>query len=261
MFVLYFPFIVEAGLLYKAIPPLYSIKDGKKTKYFTENIDIVKYIEKSFLANNGFKKLNKTDFSQKEATTFFLKNSDYIYYLEKIANTYAVNPYLLEIVLNHYIANKKTIKFDKLKKEVSSAYRFMNVVKENGTIVVTGTIEKSNLIIFGPKFIYDCKDIIDIIEKNDELYYLLNGKKASIYTIMKSYDSNTPKEIQRYKGLGEMGDGQLGESTLRPNSDRTLVRYTMDSAKESINFIREYESDTKKILGEIGIVTRDDLLD
>ena len=61
MFVLYFPFIVEAGLLYKAIPPLYSIKDGKKTKYFTENIDIVKYIEKSFFANNGFKKLNKTD--------------------------------------------------------------------------------------------------------------------------------------------------------------------------------------------------------
>jgi DNA gyrase subunit B len=35
MFVMYYPFLIEAGMVYKAVPPLYSIKDGKKTKYFT----------------------------------------------------------------------------------------------------------------------------------------------------------------------------------------------------------------------------------
>ena len=99
------------------------------------------------------------------------------------------------------------------------------------------------------------------MESNDSLYYMLNKQKSSLLTVMKVYESNTPKDIQRYKGLGEMGDGQLGESTLKPDSDRMLIRYTMESAKEAINFIREYESDTKKILSEVGVVTRDDLLD
>jgi DNA gyrase/topoisomerase IV subunit B len=57
-----------------------------------------------------------------------------------------------------------------------------------------------------------------------------------------------------------MGDGQLGESTMHPDS-RTLIQYTMEDAKEAIQFIRDYESDGKKILSEVGLVTRDDLVD
>lgn len=261
MFVMYYPFLIEAGMVYKAVPPLYSIREGKKTKYFTENIDMIKYVQRFFLANNQFKTIDKKDLSQKEITSFFLKNADYIYFLERAASTYAVDPYLLELVLIHYMGNKKSIKFDKLKKEVKSAYRFMDVYNDDGTIVIKGSIEKSNLIIFSEKFIRDCSNVLRIMESNDSLYYMLNGKKSSLYTIMKVYDSNMPKDIQRYKGLGEMGDGQLGESTLRPNSDRMLIRYTMDDARDAINFIREYESDSKKILSEIGVVTRDDLLD
>ena len=77
---------------------------------------------------------------------------------------------------------------------------------------------------------------------------------------MKVYNSIIGK-VQRYKGLGEMPADDLAESTLYPGSDRTLIRYTMDDAKETINLIREYESNTKKILGEVGVVTREDLLD
>jgi DNA gyrase/topoisomerase IV subunit B len=57
-----------------------------------------------------------------------------------------------------------------------------------------------------------------------------------------------------------MDDNQLGESTLSINN-RTLIRYTLDDAKEAINLIRDYESNTKKILAHTGIVTREDLLD
>lgn len=261
MFVMYFPFLIEAGMVYKAVAPLYSIKEGKKRRYFTENIDFIKYLQKTFIAQNDFRDTKKNPLQPKDLTKFFLNNTDYIYYLEKIANTYAVDPYLLEIVLDHYIINGKTIKFDKLKKEIKSAYRFMDVEMNGNIVVVKGTIDKSNLIIISDKFLSDCTSILNIIESNNSIYYLLNGKKSSLYTIMKAYEAVTPPNRQRYKGLGEMNGNELGESTLRPDGDRTLIRYTMDSAKEAIDFIREYESNSKKILSEIGSVTREDLLD
>jgi DNA gyrase subunit B len=262
MFVLYFPFLISNGKVYKAIPPLYSIKEGKKTKYFTENIDLIKYIQKRFLTHNDIKNIKKKAITNRELTKFFLTNADYIYFLEKTANTFAVDPYLLEMVLYHYVVNKHKIKYDKLKKEVTSAYRFMNVHKQNGTIIVKGTIDKSNLIIISDKFIRSCTDILNLIEANKDLYYILNKNKATVYTIMKAYEDAMPnaKIFQRYKGLGEMGDGQLGESTMHPDS-RTLIQYTMEDAKEAIQFIRDYESDGKKILSEVGLVTRDDLVD
>ena len=261
MFVMYFPFLIEAGMVYKAIPPLYSIKEGKKRRYFTENIDYIKYNQKIFLDNNVLTDLSKNPINSKDITKFFLVNADYIYNLEKVANTYCVDPYLLEIVLLHYISNKNNIKIDKLRKEIKSVYRFMDVFNKNGIIVVQGTIDASNTIIMHEKFLNDCREVFKIINDNDSLYYMLNGKKASLYTIMKAYKATTPSNRQRYKGLGEMNDGELGESTLRPDGDRTLVRYTLEDAKEAINVIREYETDTKKILTHVGSVSRDDLAD
>lgn len=257
---MYYPFLIEAGMVYKAIPPLYSIQEGKKTRYFTDNVDYVKYIQKQFLSQNQLCDTKKNILSTQQTTKFFVKNADYVYYLEKIANTYAVDPNLLEIILYHYIEHKKSFDLNKLKKEVTSTYRFMDVYTDNGTIVVKGTIDKSNLIIVRDSFIRDCFQILDIIEANETLHYSLNGKKTSIYNIMKAYESYTPASRQRYKGLGEMGTGQLAESTLLPEG-RTLIRYTMESAKDAINFVREYESDSKKILKEVKYVDRDMLLD
>lgn len=259
MFVMYYPFLITAGRVYKAVPPLYSIKEGKKIKYFTENIDLIKYNQKLFLDNNEFLDAKKNKIENKDITKFFLANSDYIYYLEKVANTYAVDPYLLELVLYNYISNKHSINMDKLKKEVTSTYRFMDVMKQKDKIIVKGSIDKSNLIIISDSFIYDCRFIIDILDKNNDIYYTLNKKKTTIYAIMKVYESYIT-QIQRYKGLGEMGDGQLGESTMLPDN-RTLIKYTMEDAKECIHFIREYESNPKKILSEVQNVTRDDLIE
>lgn len=261
MFVMYYPFLIADGRLYKAIPPLYSIKEGKKKKYFIDNLDYIKYIQKTFLSQNDFKGPKNEAISNNDTTKFFLRNTDYIYYLEKLANTYAVDPYLLEMVLDHYIENNNSIKIDKLKKQISSVYRFMDAYKDNKTIVIKGTIDKSNLIIFSDKFINDCTTVLNILRSNDSLHYHLNGKKTSIYSVMKAYEATTPSNRQRYKGLGEMNDGELGESTLRPDGNRTLIRYTIDSAKDAINLIREYESDTKKILNEVKYVDRDMLLD
>lgn len=258
---MYYPQLIEAGMVYKAIPPLYAIGPAKNRKYFTEQIDIIRYIQKIFLQNNEMCSLKKEKIQNKDITVFFMKNADYIYHLERLANTYAVNPYLMEMVLIHYVENGDKINISKLQKEIKSVFRFMDAKNEKGTIIIKGTIEKSNLIIMNDKFIKDCYHVLDIMYSNDALKYLINGKINTIYQIMQLYNKATPTNIQRYKGLGEMDKEELAESTLYPGSDRTLVRYTLDDAKEEINAIREYESDSKKILSQIGLVTRDDLLD
>ena len=129
MFVMYFPQMIEAGMIYKAIPPLYSIKQGKKTRYFTEQIDIVRYIQKIFVQNNKMATLKKVELQNKDITVFFMRNSDYIYHLERISNTYAVEPFLLEMVLNNYVANKNKIDLTKLKKELKKEI-FINIHME-----------------------------------------------------------------------------------------------------------------------------------
>lgn len=277
MFIMYFPQMIEAGMVYKAVPPLYSINNGKdKVKdsrtgkmvsrdrkvYFTEQIDIVRYIQKIFLKSNKITDLKKNPISNKDITLLFLRNTDYIYHLEEnLSRMYAVDPELMELVLIHYVTNKNSINLPKLKKEISSKYRFMDAYKEKGTIVIKGTIEKSNLIIFNDKFLSDAKVILDIMYENKSLYYMVNGKKMSIYQIMKIYQDTAPNGVQRYKGLGEMQDWELAESTLYPGSNRTLIRYTLEDAMEEINAIREFESTPKKILGYTGSITREDLLE
>ncbi len=246
-------------MVYKAIPPLYSIKQGGKNKYFTEQIDIVRYIQKKFLEKYTIAD-GKNSLSSKDVTIFLMKNTDYIYYLERLANTYALDPYLLEMVLYNYIINKNKINVQKLEKDVKSKYRFMGVEKVKDTIMVKGTIDKVNTLIINDKFMKDCTNILNIINDNDKLYYNINGEKKTIYEIMKLYDSASPSGIQRYKGLGEMNKKDLAESTLYPGSDRTLVRYTLEDVKEEIEAVREYESNPKKILGLVGNVTRTDLI-
>lgn len=260
-FLLYFPFLIEAGMVYKAIPPLYSIKEGKRRKYFTDNSDWTKYIQKSFMADNELKDNKKNLINSRDAMKLFITNADYVYFLKQAADTYLVDPNLLEMVLIHYISNKDNFNIEKLKKEVTTVYRFVTVEKVNNTIIISGSIQSSVFIPINDKFMADCEEAINILKDNTSLHYILNGKKASIYAIMKAYESYIPAGRQRYKGLGEMKDGELGESVLRPDANRTLIRYTIEDAKEAIAFVREYESDSKKILNHVGVVHRSDLLD
>lgn len=258
-FIRYMPQLIEAGKVYKAVPPLYSIQNGKKIQYFTDPIDFVRYVQKNFIQSNTLSDIDtKKDLSSKDITVLFMKNEDYVYEIERLALTYAVEPELLELGLFSYY-NKTSIKA--LQKSLKQQFRFMNVEENKGSFIFNGTIKETNFLSINDRLIKDCERALDIIKKNDKLYYLMNGKVSSIYQIMKKFDQSTPTGIQRYKGLGEMADYQIAESTLRPDADRTLIRYTLEDAKAEIEAIREYESDRSKLLEFVGTVKRSDLLD
>lgn len=258
-FIRYMPQLIEAGKVYKAIPPLYGVKHNGKIKYYTDQLDFTKQLQKQFCQINKLEYVDKKDgqLSNKDIMVFLMTNEDYVYELEKMANTYAVDTRLLEMALFSYY-NKQA--FPALKKEIKKEFRFMDVTKEKNTLVYEGIIGTSNILFVNDNMLKDCKKILSIIERNKYLYYKMNGKTVSIYEIMKAFDKIVPNGLIRYKGLGEMNDYQLAESTLLPDN-RMLIRYTLENAKEEIAVIRDYESDLSKLFPLIDTVKRQDLLD
>lgn len=261
MFIMYFPQLIIAGRVYKATPPLFSVKVAGKDKFFIDNIDMIKYNQKAFTQKYQLKNSKKEILSTKDLTNFFIRNADYIYHLESLSDTYAIETPLLEDILTCYVENKKAVNFAKLQKLIKSKYRFVDAVKEkSGTTIVQGVITKSNVAILSDKFFMDCSPIINIIESNDDLHYIIDNKLMSIYEIMKIYEKTQPTGVHRYKGLGETSDSILEKAVMNP-SDRILIQYTMDDIKETVDTIRSYESDKKKILALVDNVTRDDLVE
>ena len=79
---------------------------------------------------------------------------------------------------------------------------------------------------------------------------------------MTEYDKCQPSGLMRLKGLGEQDPEELAETVVYPGDmgNRVLIRYTMESAVEEINKIRELESNKNLLLKDL-VVTRMDITD
>lgn len=255
IFLVLFPEMIQRGMVYKAMPPLFGIRQGKKFKYFKDRYDYVIYTQKLFSKDNVIGDINGNPYSIKELSKILYTNTDYVYNLENLANKFALNAKLVEL----YLINKdKPIK--KLKSIIQKEFRFINIVEErNSSIVIEGLIgNKYQTFIINDNFIHEAKDVLHDFSLNESLYFTMNGNIISLYELMKSFEKYIPNNLTRYKGLGEMNASQLAESTLDKNN-RTLIRYTIESAKEEIEMIRYMESNKSAILSDI-TVTRSDLL-
>ena len=136
---MYMPQLLEAGKVYRAVPPLYGVNRGKnKTDYFTDRVDIVRYIQKEFSKTNKIS-FNGKPLTSKELTILLTRNEDYLYEMNCIADRYSVDPELLELTLVNYLNNASPAA---LKKSIKSKYRFMDISNHEKykTEVVEGII-------------------------------------------------------------------------------------------------------------------------
>ena len=297
MFLLYFPDFIKKGKVYAAVPPLFGLKQGNKTiRYFTINAEVAKYIHSQFGKKYQVEdKDTKKRLTNNELIRMFSINTDYVELLEHTASVCGVHPKLLEDILiqiaddiefttrtSEYFAfaqarfnlkaidkatligsinegiqfSLKNFKIEKLKKRIENKYRFMHVTVINGHIVFEGlAYDRQQNIVIGEQFIRNCYDVIKLIAKNERMYYRINGTVMSLYDVMKLVDNMMPN-LKRYKGLGEQNPSELKESTMGIEN-RTLIQYTMDSAKEEIENIRIIDADRGSLLRGITVSKQD----
>lgn len=256
-FALYFPTLVEAGRVYRAVPPLYGATVGKQRIYFTNNLDFTMYVQNIFMKNNELATENGQKLTKNEITELFVTLGKYTDILGKVALDFALNPEVLEFFLFNIDKDFKTLK-NLAKKE----YRFLenNYPFElvngcpTGSWLVDG---KMQILHMNQMLISQCSDILEMIANTKYKYYRLNGQRVSLYTMMLEYKRLEPKDITRYKGLGEMDPEELAESTISPTTNRTLIRYTMEDAKEQIERLRYINSNKSVLLKNIKIRPED----
>lgn len=259
-----FPGLVEAGKVFKAVPPLYGIPMGKnRTQYFAERVDFIRYMQKEYYKKNNVTYMNGKPVDSTTFSNILLNYSDYQYDFFIISERYKLNPVLLEIVMSSYVKKEK---FETLRKRITSEFRFMensNIVKvPGGTIRIKGLINgRVETLFYNDRFIKDCEPIIEPIKRavaNNQLEFLVNGKKTGLYDLVTSAMESIGS-ISRFKGLGEMNANQLAESTMSPDT-RTLIQYSVNDINESIKIIRQYDSNKKMILQKIGDIDRSELI-
>lgn len=250
-FLLYLPEMITAGKVYKAVPPLYGLpmKNGK-TKYFTDRMEYIKFIQKLFAKENQVCYADGKVIPTAELTKILYVNADYTYEVSRIANRYAVDPELLETLLLLHLSKAD---YKKLKASIEKKYRFIKVEKINGVINIHGSLNsKIQTLFFNSRLIDDCIRIINILNQNRNIAFKINGVACNLYELMDKFDETSPKNIRRFKGLGEMDAPSLYESTLS-KENRILIQYTLDDIKSTVNEIRYFEDNKDKLLEGIEV--------
>lgn len=265
---LLYPRLVEAGMIYSAVPPLYGVpsKNNKEKieRYFTTRADYTNWLYSNFNKSNNIEKVDGNKLSTIEAKDILYKNVDYVYDMDVFSNRYAIDVTLLEqVVFNIITAEKEKkdlYKFMKKSIESDKRYRFLKVSKEMDTVTIKGEFnDLIQTIILSKQFMNDLKILLQHVDDNPIWYFKLNGNVCSLHGFISAFEKSAPAHIIRYKGLGEMDEKQLQVTTLHPDMDRTLLRFNLQSANEVVVKMRALESNKIKLL-EGRRNTREDLI-
>lgn len=247
--------LITHGKLYSALPPLFGIKQKNgKTRYFSDKLDFVKYTQYNFNKDNELKDISGRKLTSNDVVAILYRNIDYVYNLEVLANTFAIDPMLLEFCLN-----RSDYSYRDFKRDVEKEYRFLKVESENGVTVLRGLVGvKYHTVVFNNRLLASCGKLMELMKQSPSMY-ILNNVKSSLYQVMKAFDKSSPTGLTRYKGIGEMTGDQIADSALHPDSDRSLLKFTLENINEEIEAIRHLESNKYLLLKDVNILSRHDI--
>ncbi|QCE33855.1 DNA topoisomerase (ATP-hydrolyzing) subunit B [Acetobacteraceae bacterium] len=243
------PELIEEGYLYVAQPPLYRAKRGQEEKYLKDETALDKYLLDRAVRGITLVSENGTEWSDDtllELAEQFLKISEDFKSLSLITNT-PVD--LLEAAaISGILSQDSSVReahLEPFKKRLSSLGEgWSSAVTEFGLVCnysYRGTNEKwiiEQNVLATPEARRisanhnRIKDLFSapLILKQEKLETNIFGP-ASLLNVLLA-QGKKGLTINRFKGLGEMNDEQLWETTLNPET-RTLLRVKIDDMEEA----------------------------
>ena len=238
---------VEAGMIYKVVPPLYKIIIKGKIIYIKDNKDYARFLNDYISDSIDLYKISNNDkfkVVKKEVAELIVRTKTYARNIKRLSKSRMANPVLLEyLACNYNLLEDK--KYNKLNKVIKKKFHFMDIIEDEKGFILKGSIDKeSHYIRLNDKFINQLKPIYTHIYdyEEGEIYFELNGELHSLYEISMIFKKYEPSNRQRYKGLGEMNPHQLWETTLDP-TNRTLIQLTTDNFKRDLEVFNLLHAD------------------
>ena len=200
MFLVYYRPLVEAGRVYAAVPPLYSIplKNGDR-QYFTDKSDFVQYVYKTFSKSNVVKDSSGKKISDEKVVDLLTNNINYVSDMDVLSKNHAIDPNLLEFIYSRMLLEEK---LNRIQKEAKKIYPYLDIKQDNGKMVLDGLVNNGvETVIFHESMLKDCKDsIAHYVMNSDPNGYYLNDKKVSLFELMQEFNGYIPPRLTRYKG-------------------------------------------------------------
>jgi len=233
--------IIEEGHFYVAIPPLYSIIEKGKKRYFVDQEEYDNYIYKKILESYSFVDENEKSLNKKIKVIFnkydMLSSHINLYSLTNIGLSKQFLLDLLDYCVDEGDIDEKTIK---------TFIKDCDNIKFNKDKKIYNGFYGDDYVSFEfDKLIKFTEETVEYIENNKipigDIYYGdKNSNEYSAFTISEYIEliyNVTPKSRTRLKGLGEMDADELKETTLDVEK-RNLYRVTIEDverAKEAMN--------------------------
>jgi len=263
-FITALPGIVEAGKLYKALPPLYKISDGKKSVFIHNKEEYVDLYRDKVIKNYDVKVVafGNNSLKKDEFREYLLDTVDYLDTLTSIAAHFKSNAFLIERIASYLVYKFPGISRDtdvaNLFKDQKILTDFMSTIQVmfpeikyyEDTNTMSGIAEGHYTSLnLGYRFMNKIVDLFDVYRKYG--YALLVKEKDGDYNQMSigqfstKYCKYIPNIDARYKGLGEMSPEDLYGTTLDPSS-RVLIQLTIGDLKKDLKVFDKLHGTSNK---------------
>jgi DNA gyrase/topoisomerase IV subunit B len=245
--------LVEAGLIYKALPPLYLI-DTKHIKKFYRGdkwlFDKNEYYDlfNVLVANNveiaistyGAKDNEVINLTGKGKLDWMQLNEEYLLELDSMVKKTACNPLILEYVCAYKLLHLN----DETKFKLAIEKEFEELTYDMNEQVLLGSYKGEFVsLIIDKLFMKVCKRFINLLSKNPGFILYCKNKNSNDdgfgkmtiggFLSLMGTQFNIPID-QRYKGLSEAQPTVLFTTTVNPKT-RRLIRLTIDDLQKAID--------------------------
>ena len=254
------PEIVQKGYLYKAMAPLYILKDSKHP-YLVSKIEYYELFADTVVKNVKLIDENNHELTKAEMKKLITANKDYLDELETLSQYFYINHELIEFT----VLNFEKPNFEKLLKK-----KFPEMSYDKKTNIMSGVHNMAyQYVSLGKTFMAKCHRLYEYIHdtNNGKIYYKAinkNDDKPELISLGTFFITNKkylPAIDERIKGIGELPGEVLWETTLNP-VNRELKRLTcFDLAREleNVNILHGKNPALRKQLMAEYVLNKDDI--